>query len=55
MLKNGSFQWSERSKKSFEDLKQALLTPPVLKMPNFQEEFILECDACIDAARPPYS
>lgn len=44
MSKKGSFHWSEQSKKSFENLKQALLTP-LLKMPNFGEEFIVECDA----------
>lgn len=44
MLKKGAFQWDEAAKKSFEDLKQALLSPPVLRMANFVEEFILECD-----------
>lgn len=44
MLKKGSFQWDGQSRKSFEDLKKALLTPPVLQMPNFDEEFDMECD-----------
>lgn len=30
MLKKGSFQWNNQFRKSFKDLKKALLSPPVL-------------------------
>lgn len=45
MLKKGACQLDEVAKKSFEDLKQLLLSPLVLRMPNFEEEFVLEYDA----------
>lgn len=45
MLKKGAFQWDEDAMESFEDLKYVLLTPPILRMPYFEEEFILVCDA----------
>lgn len=45
MLKKGAFQWDEDAMKSFEDMKYVLLTPPILRMPYFEEEFILVCDA----------
>lgn len=45
MLKKGEFRWTERARESFESLKQALLSLPVLRMPNFEEVFVLECDA----------
>lgn len=45
MLKKRAYLWIEKSKAAFEDLKQALMSPPVLEMLNFEENFILECDA----------
>ena len=31
---------------AFNKLKQALTSPPVLWLPNFSQEFVVECDAC---------
>lgn len=45
MLRKGEFKWSAQSKQAFEDLKKALISPPVLSMPDFEREFVLECDA----------
>jgi len=29
-------------------LKQALISPPVLRLPNFSQQFVAECDVCGD-------
>lgn len=42
MLKKGAFQWTKKTKVSFEELKQALMSPSVLKMPNFEEDYLAE-------------
>lgn len=33
------------SEQAFEQLKNALMSPPILSMPNLEEKFIIECDA----------
>ena len=43
--KHASFQWSDKCQKSFEELKGALTTPPVLAFPDMSKPFILYCDA----------
>lgn len=45
MLKNDGYQWTEESRATFEQLKVALMNPPILSMPKFNEKFILKCDA----------
>lgn len=45
MLKKGEFQWCEESQTAFERLKQAILSLPVLRMPNFGQDFVIEGDA----------
>lgn len=45
MLWKGEFRWSEESKAAYENLKKALMSPPILAMLNFDEKFLLECDA----------
>jgi transposase InsO family protein len=39
------FRWDEEQQRAFELLKLALTTPPVLALPNRQDEFILDTDA----------
>lgn len=48
LLKLKAFQWSPQAQQAFESLKQAMTTTPVLALPNFQEQFTVETDACID-------
>ncbi|GBN90960.1 Retrovirus-related Pol polyprotein from transposon 297, partial [Araneus ventricosus] len=40
-----SFNWTEECKKSFNSLKQALITSPILTYPRTDKEFILDTDA----------
>nr|KYP54676.1 Retrovirus-related Pol polyprotein from transposon 17.6 [Cajanus cajan] len=45
LLKKDAFCWTEATAEAFSNLKQALMTAPVLAIPNFSEPFILETDA----------
>lgn len=45
MLKKGNFKWNLKAEASFEQLKMVMTQAPVLALPNFNELFIVECDA----------
>jgi hypothetical protein len=40
-----AFRWSEEADKAFLFLKQALITAPLLQMPDFSRQFVVDCDA----------
>ena len=40
-----AFQWGQEQEEAFTDLKEALVTTPVLALPNAQDMFILDTDA----------
>ncbi|MHB1799638.1 MAG: reverse transcriptase family protein [Vulcanimicrobiaceae bacterium] len=43
--KNANFKWTESCQQAFEELKQRLMSTPILAHPDFTREFILETDA----------
>lgn len=45
LLNKDSFQWSDAAASSFQSLKVALSTAPVLHLPDFSKPFIVDCDA----------
>lgn len=46
LLKQKQFWWSLPAQEAFEALKQAMVSTPVLALPNFSETFVVETDAC---------
>jgi len=44
-LKKNAFTWIEVAKQAFSALKQSMCTTPVLVVPDFTKQFVLECDA----------
>lgn len=47
--KNSKFIWSDECKQSFENLRNAVIQPPILKYPDFSKQFVLLVDASKDA------
>lgn len=43
-LKKDSFNWNPEAENAFQVLKKAMLSAPVLTMPNFQLPFVVEAD-----------
>lgn len=43
--KNSKFKWDAFTCDAFNNLKKALITPPILQYPNFEKEFYLSTDA----------
>lgn len=44
--KKNNFHWDDKAKDAFETLKKAMTQAPILALPDFPKEFILETDAC---------
>lgn len=40
------YNWSPIAQKAFESVKQALTQAPVLKLPDFTQQFVVQIDAC---------
>ena len=41
LAKNTEFQWKHECELAFQDLKEALIKPPILAFPDFDNEFVL--------------
>lgn len=46
MTKKGNFIWTEEGDTTFEKLKEAMATTPVLALPDFESLFEIQTDAC---------
>ncbi|KAL4295662.1 hypothetical protein GQ457_12G011410 [Hibiscus cannabinus] len=46
MLKKDGWKWGSEETTAFQNLKEAVSTAPVLALPEFDEEFSVETDAC---------
>lgn len=45
-LRKNTFHWNIEASEAFERLKLVMTNPPMLKFPNFNLPFTIECDAC---------
>ncbi|XP_076896743.1 uncharacterized protein LOC143549833 [Bidens hawaiensis] len=45
LTKKDGFNWSMEAITAFQQLKQALMSTPVLRLPDFTKDFTVECDA----------
>lgn len=45
LLKKENFVWTAASSSAFDMLKHTISSDPVLQLPNFNHDFIVECDA----------
>jgi transposase InsO family protein len=45
LLRKEAFVWDTEAAEAFERLKRALSSAPVLQMPDFERQFVVDCDA----------
>ncbi|KAH9651124.1 hypothetical protein KPL70_026631 [Citrus sinensis] len=46
LLTKEGFHWTSEAESAFTQLKHALTSPSVLRLPDFSQPFVVECDAC---------
>lgn len=49
LLRKNVFSWNDKAQAAFEELKEAVVSPPVLRLPDFIKMFVVECDASGEA------
>ena len=47
--KKVKFQWTARENTAFKELKERLISEPLLVLPNLTKPFEVHCDACGDS------
>lgn len=52
LLRKDTFAWTPEAVEAFMALKCALSTGLVLQMPDFDQQFIVDCDACGTGSAP---
>ena len=45
LLRKDAFAWDDEADAAFQALKGALSTGPVIQMPDFDKQFVVDCDA----------
>lgn len=45
LLKKVAFAWSPKAEATFHALKAALISGPILQLPDFDKSFLVDCDA----------
>lgn len=45
LLRKNAFEWDDKTTKALLALNEAVTSPLVLKLPNFSQPFVIECDA----------
>jgi len=45
LLRKDAFTWSDEANLAFQVLKRTLSTGPILQMPDFDKQFVVDCDA----------
>ncbi|KAL6343140.1 hypothetical protein AAG906_020929 [Vitis piasezkii] len=45
LLTKDQFKWSSEAEEAFHKLKEVLTNPPTLRLPDFTQRFVIECDA----------
>jgi hypothetical protein len=45
LLKREAFKWTDEAVEAFQLLKRALMTAPLLQMPDFDRRFVIDCNA----------
>ena len=48
LLRLKQFSWTQAAQQAFDELKVAMTRTPVLALPDFQQPFTVETDACQD-------
>jgi hypothetical protein len=45
IMNKGAFRWTEEARKTFDRMKEVIITCLVLALPDFTQHFVLDCDA----------
>ena len=48
LAKDVTFEWGQSQESAFQDLKAALLSPPILRFPDSSRHYYLQTDASLE-------